>query len=335
MSRRSAATSSVVPAWTGAPSPSWGTGAAGAPSAERDHDRHTEPGARGAGLTLAYDDRVVVESLDIDVPDRELTVIVGPNACGKSTLLKALARTLTPTAGTVSLDGRPIRSYRSKAVARRVAMLPQTPVAPAGITVRDLVSRGRYPHQDLWHPMSADDRAAVDAALEQTSTAALADRSVDELSGGQRQRVWIAMVLAQQTDVVLLDEPTTFLDISHQYDVLELAASLHAAGRTVVAVLHDLNQAARYATHLVAMDRGRIVAQGPPAEVLTADLVERVFGLPCVVVPDPETGTPLVVPRAGAAAAARSAARGADGTGGRAASTVRGDAESATVREAD
>ncbi|WP_200919274.1 ABC transporter ATP-binding protein [Curtobacterium sp. Leaf261] len=249
------------------------------------------------GLRLAYDDRVVIDDLDVDVPDGGLTVIVGPNASGKSTLLKALARTLTPTAGTVFLDGHPIRSYRPKAVARRVGMLPQNPIAPEGITVRDLVSRGRFPHQDLWHPSSGDDRRAVQDALRQTNTLDLADRSVDELSGGQRQRVWIAMVLAQDTDVVLLDEPTTFLDIAHQYDVLDLAAALHAAGRTVVAVLHDLNQAARYATNVIAMEQGRIVAEGPASLVVTAELVERVFGLPCVVIPDPETGTPLVVPR--------------------------------------
>lgn len=259
----------------------------------------TALGARG--LTLAYDDRVVVDTLDVDIPDGELTVIVGPNACGKSTLLKSFARTLKPRAGTVFLDGAPIDSYRPKAVARRVGMLPQTPIAPDGITVRDLVARGRFPHQDLLHPSSGSDRQAVQAALEQTSTVELADRSVDELSGGQRQRVWIAMVLAQQTDIVLLDEPTTFLDIAHQYDVLELASTLHAAGRTVVAVLHDLNQAARYATHVIAMRDGAIVSAGEPSSVLTADLVEDVFGLPCVVVPDPETGTPLVVPRRRAA----------------------------------
>lgn len=259
----------------------------------------TALGARG--LTLAYDDRVVVSDLDVDVPDGELTVVIGPNACGKSTLLKSFARTLRPSAGTVYLDGAPITSLRPKAAARRVAMLPQTPIAPDGITVRDLVLRGRFPHQDLLHPSSGSDRAAVQAALEQTDTVSLADRSVDELSGGQRQRVWIAMVLAQQTDIVLLDEPTTFLDIAHQYDVLELAAGLHRAGRTVVAVLHDLNQAARYATHLIAMRAGSIVAAGTPSEVLTASLVEDVFGLPCVVVPDPETGTPLVVPRRPAA----------------------------------
>ena len=255
----------------------------------------TALGARG--LRLGYDDRTVVDGLDVDLPDGELTVVVGPNACGKSTLLRAFARTLKPSAGTVYLDGRPITTYRPKAVARRVAMLPQTPIAPDGITVRDLVSRGRFPHQDLLHPSSGTDRQVVQAALTQTDLLDLADRGVDELSGGQRQRVWIAMVLAQETDIVLLDEPTTFLDLAHQVDVLELAATLHREGRTVVAVLHDLNQAARYATHMIAMRDGRIVAQGPPAEVVTAALVEDVFGLPCVVVPDPETGTPLVVPR--------------------------------------
>jgi iron complex transport system ATP-binding protein len=274
-----------------------GTAPAGAPAAVGDVPA-TALGARG--LRLAYDDRVVVDGLDVDVPDGSLTVIVGPNACGKSTLLKALARTLAPAAGTVYLDGAPVRSMRPKAVARRVGMLPQTPIAPDGITVRDLVARGRYPHQGAFRPATSADHDAIDDALRLTDTGSLADRSVDELSGGQRQRVWIAMVLAQQTDIVLLDEPTTFLDIAHQYEVLSLARELHAAGRTVVAVLHDLNQAARFATHVIAMRSGAIVASGEPAAVITAYLVEDVFGLPCVVVPDPETGTPLVVPRASA-----------------------------------
>jgi iron complex transport system ATP-binding protein len=251
----------------------------------------------GLGLRLAYDRRVVVPDLSIEIPDGGFTIIVGPNACGKSTLLKALSRTLKPEAGTVLLEGAPIGSYRSKAVARQLAMLPQSPIAPESITVRDLVARGRYPHQGLLRQWTAADEAAVTGALESTASTELADRFVAELSGGQRQRVWIAMVLAQQADLLLLDEPTTFLDIAHQYEVLELCSRLHAEGRTLVAVLHDLNQAARYATNLVVMKEGRIVAEGDPREVLTAALVEEVFGLPCVIIPDPEAGTPLVVPK--------------------------------------
>jgi iron complex transport system ATP-binding protein len=249
-------------------------------------------------LRLAYDKRVVVDDLSIDLPNGGFTIIVGPNACGKSTLLKALSRTLKPESGQVLLGGKAIDSYRSKAVARQLAMLPQSPIAPEAITVRDLVGRGRYPHQGLLAQWSHEDELAVTAALVSTGCADLSERYVSELSGGQRQRVWIAMVLAQQTDLLLLDEPTTFLDIAHQYEVLELCARLHADGRTLVAVLHDLNQAARYATHLVVMKDGRIVASGIPGDILTADLVESVFGLPCVIISDPVTGTPMVVPRA-------------------------------------
>ncbi|MET0480624.1 MAG: ABC transporter ATP-binding protein [Mycetocola sp.] len=249
-------------------------------------------------LRLAYDKRVVVDNLSIDLPDGGFTIIVGPNACGKSTLLKALSRTLKPESGNVLLGGQPIDSYRSKAVARQLAMLPQSPIAPEAIAVRDLVARGRYPHQGLFQQWSHEDELAVTDALSSTGCADLSERFVSELSGGQRQRVWIAMILAQQTDLVLLDEPTTFLDIAHQYEVLELCARLHAEGRTLVAVLHDLNQAARFATHLVVMKDGGVVASGMPGDILTADLVESVFGLPCVIIPDPVTGTPMVVPRA-------------------------------------
>ncbi|GAA4665665.1 ABC transporter ATP-binding protein [Frondihabitans cladoniiphilus] len=249
-------------------------------------------------VRLAYDDRVVVDDLSFDVPDGELTVIVGPNACGKSTLLKALARTLKTAAGQVELDGRPIGSYRSKDVAKRLGMLPQSPIAPEGITVRDLVGRGRFPHQGVFRQWSAADEDAVNRALEATAVEALADRPVAELSGGQRQRAWIALALAQETPLLLLDEPTTFLDIAHQYEVLELCARLHREGRTLVAVLHDLNQAARYATHLVVMKAGAIVAAGSPAQVLTASLVEDVFGLPCEIIDDPQSHTPMVVPLA-------------------------------------
>lgn len=251
----------------------------------------------GEGLTLGYDERVVAEDLSIEIARGSFTAVIGPNGCGKSTLLRALARTLTPRAGRVLLDGEPLTSLRPRRVARKLALLPQGPVAPEGITVGDLVARGRYPHQGLLRQWSAADAAAVGAALAATETTDLRDRPVATLSGGQRQRVWLAMALAQETDLLLLDEPTTFLDVAHQYEVLDLLARLHAQGRTLVAVLHDLSQAARYATDLVVMADGVVVAQGPPPAVLTEELVERVFGLPCRVVPDPETGTPLVVPR--------------------------------------
>jgi iron complex transport system ATP-binding protein len=251
----------------------------------------------GDGLELAYDKRVIVEHLDLAIPDRSFTVIVGPNACGKSTLLRALARLLKPRDGGVYLDGELITSRPSKEVARELGLLPQSPIAPDGITVADLVARGRFPHQRLLRQWSRDDERAVAGAMAATRVDDLADRIVDELSGGQRQRVWLAMALAQQTPILLLDEPTTFLDIAHQVEVLDLCAQLHADGRTLVAVLHDLNQACRYATHLVAMRDGAIVAQGAPAEIVGEELVERVFGLPCRIVEDPEAGTPLVVPR--------------------------------------
>ncbi|MEU0986195.1 ABC transporter ATP-binding protein [Streptomyces sp. NPDC005953] len=248
-------------------------------------------------LTLSYDDRTVVEGLDFDVPDGRVTVIVGPNACGKSTTLRALGRLLKPAGGSVLLDGRELSRIPSRKVAQAIGLLPQTPVAPESITVADLVSRGRQPHQHWWQQWSQEDERAVTDAMDRTSVTELADRSVDELSGGQRQRVWIAMALAQETELLLLDEPTTFLDIAHQVEVLDLVRQLNdERGRTVVAVLHDLNQAARYADHLVAMKAGRIVAEGPPSEVVTADLVREVFGLEAVVVPDPVTGSPLVVP---------------------------------------
>jgi len=260
----------------------------------------------GSSLTLAYDQRVIASGLDVVIPDGGFTVIVGPNACGKSTLLRALSNLLTPKAGTVVLDGASIASYRSKEVARRLGLLPQGAVAPEGISVADLVARGRYPHQKLLRQWTPEDEFQVAAAMEATGVTALADRAVDELSGGQRQRVWMAMALAQQTGILLLDEPTTYLDIAYQIDLLDLCADLNEQGRTLVAVLHDLNQACRYASHLIAMKSGAIVAAGEPSSIITADLVESVYGLKCEVIPDPQTGTPLVIPAARAARRAAS-----------------------------
>ena len=253
---------------------------------------------RAQGVTLAYDGLVVTHELSVDIPEGSFTAIVGPNACGKSTLLRALVRMLKPTEGSVLLDGAAISSLPTKQVARRLGLLPQTSIAPDGITVSDLVARGRHPYQRLLRQWSREDAEAVEGAMIQTGVDDLADRLVDELSGGQRQRVWLAMALAQSTPLLLLDEPTTFLDIAHQMEVLDLCAKMHTDGRTLVAVLHDLNHACRYATHLIAMREGAIVAEGDPREIVDAELVEAVFGLPCLVVPCPATGAPMVVPAA-------------------------------------
>lgn len=248
-------------------------------------------------LTLRYEQRTISSNLSLSIPDGAFTVIVGPNACGKSTLLRALARLLAPAAGQVLLDQRPIGEFPAREVARQLGLLPQSATAPDGITVADLVARGRYPHQSFLRQWSKTDEQAVQQAMVATGVAELAERPLNELSGGQRQRVWIAMVLAQQTPILLLDEPTTYLDIAHQIELLDLLADLNRQGRTVVAVLHDLNQACRYATHLVAMKDGAIVASGAPAQIFTEALVEQVFGLASMIIDDPVTGTPLLVPR--------------------------------------
>ena len=252
---------------------------------------------RTRDLTLAYrSDRPVVAGLDLAVPPDRVTAIIGANGSGKSTVLKALARLLRPTAGAVLLDGQDLHRLPTRDVARQLGLLPQGPVTPDGITVRELVRRGRTPHTSVLRQWSPADQQAVDAALATTGTADLADELVDSLSGGQRQRAWLALTVAQDTPLLLLDEPTTYLDVAHQLDVLELVRDLHAAVRTVVMVLHDVNQAARYADHLVAMRDGRVVAAGPPASVLTPALLADVFGVRCRVLTDPDSDTPLIVP---------------------------------------
>ncbi|MEV7055578.1 ABC transporter ATP-binding protein [Streptomyces microflavus] len=248
-------------------------------------------------VRLGYGDREIVPGLSVTVPPGRITVIVGPNACGKSTLLRAMARLLAPSAGAVLLNGRSIQEMPTKDVAAVLGILPQSPTAPEGITVSDLVGRGRYPHQGFFRRWSAEDDEAVAQALLSTDVLELADRPVDELSGGQRQRVWIAMALAQRTDILLLDEPTTFLDASHQLDVLDLLTDLNRErGVTMVAVLHDLNLACRYADHMIAMKDGRILAEGRPADIVTEELVGEVFGMRCSVIEDPASATPMVVP---------------------------------------
>ncbi|MDL9938970.1 ABC transporter ATP-binding protein [Gordonia sp. ABSL1-1] len=249
-------------------------------------------------VTLGYDGAMISQDLTVEIPDNQFTVIIGPNACGKSTLLRALSRLLTPKHGTVVLDGKAITDYSAKEVARRLGLLPQSSIAPEDIRVAELVSRGRYPHQRFLRQWSHNDERVVAEAMAATGIEHLAGDRVDSLSGGQRQRVWVAMVLAQETPLILLDEPTTFLDIAFQIELLDLCRSLNRdQGRTVVAVLHDLNQSCRYADHIIAMSEGRIVAEGPPAEVVTEELVADVFGLDCRIIDDPESHTPLIVPK--------------------------------------
>ncbi|HEX7005372.1 MAG TPA: ABC transporter ATP-binding protein [Trueperaceae bacterium] len=249
-------------------------------------------------LTLAYDQQEIIRDLGISIPEGKVTALVGPNGCGKSTLLRGLARLMAPKAGNVLLDGKAIARLSSKEVARQMGILPQGPVAPEGMSVRELVTQGRYPHQSLLRQWSKEDEDALEWALDITSLVELADRPLDTLSGGQRQRAWIAMTLAQQTPVLLLDEPTTFLDLAHQVEILSLLDELNEReGRTIVMVLHDINQACRYAHHIVALRDGAVVAEGDPREVVDHGMVCQVFGIECHVVRDPVSGTPLCLPQ--------------------------------------
>ncbi|WP_024553786.1 iron-enterobactin ABC transporter ATP-binding protein [Franconibacter helveticus 513] len=251
----------------------------------------------GDALTLGYGDHVVAENLSVTIPDGQFTAIIGPNGCGKSTLLRTLSRLMKPAAGSVWLDGQEIQRYATKEVARRIGLLAQNASAPGDITVQELVARGRYPHQPLFTRWREEDERAVQKAMAATGVASLAHLAVDTLSGGQRQRAWIAMVLAQETSIMLLDEPTTWLDISHQIDLLELLSELNREqGYTLAAVLHDLNQACRYATHLIALREGKIIAEGAPDAIVTPELIEAIYGLRCMIIDDPVAGTPLVVP---------------------------------------
>ncbi|GAQ51022.1 ABC transporter ATP-binding protein [Streptomyces acidiscabies] len=248
------------------------------------------------GVTVGYGSRTVIDDLDVAVPPGVITTIIGPNGCGKSTLLRTLSRLLKPTKGSVVLDGDDIARLKTRDVAKKLGLLPQAPVAPEGLTVSDLVARGRHPHQSWLRQWSSDDAEVVEKALAMTGVLDLADRPVDSLSGGQRQRVWISMTLAQGTDLLLLDEPTTYLDLAHAVDVLDLVDDLHESGRTVVMVLHDLNLAIRYSDNLVVMRDGAILAQGHPRDVVTAELLDDAFGLKALVIDDPVGDRPMIVP---------------------------------------
>ncbi|MEU9234348.1 ABC transporter ATP-binding protein [Streptomyces subrutilus] len=248
------------------------------------------------GVTVGYGGRSVIDDLHVAIPPGVITTIIGSNGCGKSTLLRTLSRLLKPTSGSVVLDGEDIATLRTRDVAKKLGLLPQAPVAPDGLTVADLVARGRHPHQSWLRQWSSDDAGVVERALAMTGVADLADRPVDALSGGQRQRVWISMTLAQGTDLLLLDEPTTYLDLAHAIDVLDLVDDLHESGCTVVMVLHDLNLATRYSDNLVVMRAGSILAQGHPREVITAELLYEAFGLRAKVIEDPVGDRPLIVP---------------------------------------
>lgn len=248
-------------------------------------------------IVAGYENKTVIHEVSLAIPSNKISVIIGANACGKSTLLKTLARLIKPTSGKITLDGRPISKIPSKELARIVGLLPQSPIVPEGISVADLVGRGRFPHQSLFSGWTKKDYESVAEAMEIMNITELANRNIDELSGGQRQRVWIAMALAQQTDILFLDEPTTFLDITYQVEILDLLTDLNQKyGTTIVMVLHDINLAARYADYIFAMHEGNLVAEGEPSVVITDTLIKEIFGLNCTVIKDPVSGSPNVVP---------------------------------------
>jgi len=249
------------------------------------------------GITAGYDNKTILHDVSISIPSNQISIIIGANGCGKSTLLKTMARLIKPTSGQVTLGGKPIQKIPPKQLARVLGLLPQSPIVPEGITVADLVGRGRFPHQTFLKGWSKKDYEAVAEAMETMKITEFADRHIDELSGGQRQRVWIAMALAQQTDILFLDEPTTFLDITYQVEILDLLTDLNLKyGTTIVMVLHDINLSARYADHIFALHNGKLVAEGQPSEVITSTLIEDIFGLHCTVIDDPISGSPSVVP---------------------------------------
>lgn len=249
-------------------------------------------------VTLGYEQKIITKNLSVEVPSGKFTVIVGPNGCGKSTLLRALSRLLLPQMGNILLNGENIHSQSTREVAKKLGLLPQTAIAPDGIKVVDLVSRGRFPHQKWFQPWSEADQKAVDMAMQATGVIDFSQQNVDQLSGGQRQRVWVAMALAQETSLLLLDEPTTYLDIAYQIELMDLFQDLNQVqGHTLVAVLHDLNHACRYADHLIMMKEGKIIATGSPRDIITEAIIEQVFGLPCLILDDPISGTPLIIPR--------------------------------------
>lgn len=253
---------------------------------------------RVKGLISGYENKTIINGIDLEIPKNKISVIIGANGCGKSTLLKTMAKLIKPSEGDVTLDGKAIHKYPPKQLARILGLLPQSPVVPDGITVADLVGRGRFPHQSLLSGWTKKDYEVVENAMEFMNITEFANHDIDELSGGQRQRVWIAMALAQQTDILFLDEPTTFLDITYQVEILDLLTNLNREyGTTIVMVLHDINLSARYADHIFAVKNGKLIAEGKPAEVLTSDLVKTVFDLNCVVIPDPVSDTPLIIPK--------------------------------------
>ena len=248
-------------------------------------------------IVTGYEKKIIIDGIDLSIPSNKVSVIIGSNGCGKSTLLKTLARLIKPVSGDIIIDGKKITSIPSKKLAQVLGLLPQSPVVPEGITVWDLVSRGRFPYQAFFKGMNQEDFNAVQDALEIMGISELANRSVDELSGGQRQRVWIAMALAQQTDILLLDEPTTYLDIAYQVEILDLLTDLNRKrGTTIVMVLHDINLSARYADYIFALRKGKLVAEGTPEDVITSDLINDVFGLDCKVIKDPVSNSPFIIP---------------------------------------